>query len=242
MVSSERWESISAVWLAGAHGSRCRPVREDRERHEPQGLVSGDHPTRHGVELVLSPGCGRRRGAPQSHWRRSAWSGRRQGHRPRRRRPLVARTWKRASITRAWTNTTVSIRRPPATTSRRPSRPRRWSRASCGGRATRTRAGAISVACAAGEFAEIQAIEIRVDSVRLRPIADFEPRFRLGGLGEWAPLKDSNTDANICVEANQRSMVFQPVGFRSSATDPSLRAGRQRRSSRPRRPSGIRPA
>lgn len=83
----------------------------------------------------------------------------------------------------------------------------------------------IAVACAAGEFGEVQAIEIRAPRIALRSIADFEPRYRLGRPGQWAPLNDANTDANICIEVNQKSMVFQPVGFRASASDPSPSGG-----------------
>ena len=231
MVSAQRkvGEDSGQVWLlswSGSYVDQCGRARELREENCAFEFRRPPDAAR-GRVGAFKPGCGRRRGAPQSHRRDQRGRGRRQGHRPRRRRPLVA----------PGPGSAPQLREP----GRIP--PCRYAgrlllhpgdRAGLGGgrghpacdaRRTDPGAGAISVACAAGEFAEIQAIEIRVDSVRLRPIADFEPRFRLGGLGEWAPLKDSNTDANICVEANQRSMVFQPVGFRSSATDPSPSGG-----------------
>lgn len=79
--------------------------------------------------------------------------------------------------------------------------------------------GTLRVACAAGGFEEVHALEIDLGNLELAEIAPPRPHYRLGERGEWAPLDDANTDANICIQTNRRRMVIQPVGFRDSATD-----------------------
>jgi len=81
--------------------------------------------------------------------------------------------------------------------------------------------GSIRIASAAGELEEIHALEIDLEYVRLEPIASLGQRYRLGGRGAWKPLQDTNTDANICIQVSRRRVVIQPVGFRSSAADPT---------------------
>jgi hypothetical protein len=81
--------------------------------------------------------------------------------------------------------------------------------------------GSVRMAAAAGEFEEIHSLEIELEYVRLEPIDSPRAVYRLGDRSEWAPLDDANTDANVCVQVNRRRLVVQPVGFRSSATDPA---------------------
>jgi hypothetical protein len=81
--------------------------------------------------------------------------------------------------------------------------------------------GSARMAAAAGEHEEIHALEIDLEQVRLEPIDSPRAEYRLGGRGEWDPLADANTDANVCVQVNRRRLEIQPVGFRSSAADPA---------------------
>jgi hypothetical protein len=81
--------------------------------------------------------------------------------------------------------------------------------------------GRLRVVCAAGDFGEVQAIQVDLERAPLRRIVLEDPRYRLGGRGEWDPLDDENTDANVCIQVNRRGLVIQPVGFRSSASDTS---------------------
>jgi hypothetical protein len=85
--------------------------------------------------------------------------------------------------------------------------------------------GSVRMAAAAGELEEIHALEIELEYARLEPIDSPRAVYRLGDRGEWAPLDDANTDANVCVQVNRRRLVVQPVGFRSSATDPTPSGG-----------------
>ncbi len=76
----------------------------------------------------------------------------------------------------------------------------------------------IRVACAAGEFEEVQFITIELGKLPLRPIPEPRPRYRdrKPGAGD-----DSNADDNVCIQVNRRRIVVQPVGFRTDAMDAS---------------------
>jgi hypothetical protein len=79
----------------------------------------------------------------------------------------------------------------------------------------------IHVACAAGRFEEVVAIEVLLKDAVLTEYRGPEVHYRFDKAGEWAPSEDANTDSNVCVGTTRRRLILQPVGFRDSATDPS---------------------
>ena len=83
----------------------------------------------------------------------------------------------------------------------------------------------IHVSCAAGESEEVVAIEVLLRNGVLKPLPERDVHYRFGRNGEWAPSQDSNSDSNVCIGTTRRRLVIQPVGFRSSATDPSPSGG-----------------
>jgi hypothetical protein len=74
----------------------------------------------------------------------------------------------------------------------------------------------IQVACAAGEFEEIQYIVVELGEATLFAVA---PPRAYSREHETQPDEDSNVDDNICIQVNRRRLIVQPVGFRASAAD-----------------------
>jgi hypothetical protein len=79
----------------------------------------------------------------------------------------------------------------------------------------------IHVACAAGRFEEIVAIEVLLKGAVLTEYRGHVVHYRFDKAGEWVPSQDANSDSNVCVGTTRRRLTLQPVGFRDSATDPS---------------------
>lgn len=93
------------------------------------------------------------------------------------------------------------------------------------GRRLRLDAARIHVTCASGGFEEIVAIEVLLKRAMLTPMPTPDVIYRFDEQGEWAPSADSNTDGNVCISSLRRQLIVQPVGFRSSATDPAPSGG-----------------
>lgn len=75
----------------------------------------------------------------------------------------------------------------------------------------------IRVACAAGQFEEIQYIVIDLGKATLRPLA--APRTHSRERKPGTTNDDSNADDNVCVQVNKQRLIVQPVGFRANAAD-----------------------
>jgi hypothetical protein len=79
----------------------------------------------------------------------------------------------------------------------------------------------IHVACAAGRFEEVVAIEVLLKGAVLTEHRGPDVHYHFDKAGEWAPSSDANSDDNVCIGTTRRRLIIQPVGFRDSATDPS---------------------
>jgi hypothetical protein len=81
----------------------------------------------------------------------------------------------------------------------------------------------LNVVAAAGRFGEIQLITFEMDSIPLFSFPNIQAKFRESREEDSTntDTKSNNTDSNICISVTRRQITVQPVGFRSSASDPN---------------------